>query len=292
MELVTNSNPGLPLSVRELKRLSELEAVIAENFKGFVAVGVALAEIQEQRLYREQFPTFEDYCKNLWDMSRPRAYQFIDSAQVINNLSTIVDKTDDQNPTPLLPSNEAQARELAKLAPEEQVQVWQQLIDQSQEGQKITAKAVKNAVTEFKGGKVKKAIKKTQEETQKRRTEFKSEDFTEAFSAFLNQINIERMRNWRYTPRQVVFEHLLTLTEIVGEADPKELQAQGCSMQLSDREKLGKAGFRIFRMNTKQYLIEEWHRGDNWKLAVACDNPTHLNDTFKELMKDPQHLGA
>jgi len=289
MELMAKQEP--PLSVREQKRLSELEAIIADNFRGFVAVGQALAEIREQRLYRESYTTFDDYCRELWDMARQYADRLVASAKVIENLTPIGVKTE-HDIIPILPSNEAQARELAKLAPEEQVQVWQDLISQTKEGNKITAKAIKNAVTEFKGGKVEKAIKKTQEETQKRRTEFKSEDFTQAFSAFLNQVNIERLRNWRYTPRQVVFEHLLTLTEIVGEADPKELQAQGCAMQLSDREKLGKAGFRIFRMNTKQYLIEEWHRGDNWKLAVACDNPTHLNDTFKELMKDPQHLGA
>ncbi|MDH4317114.1 MAG: hypothetical protein OEV64_01870, partial [Desulfobulbaceae bacterium] len=262
MELMTNAEPEVPLSVREQKRLSELEGIIAENFKGFVAVGMALAEIREQRLYRQSYNTFEAYCLELWDMAYRHANRLIASAEVIDNLSTNVNGTnwsqtnDEMSPigdiinvknfsqptNPILPSNEAQARELAKLSPEEQVQVWQDLIDQSKQGSKITAKAIKNAVTEFKGGKVENAIKKTKEETQKRRTEFKSEDFTEAFSAFLDQVNIERMRNWRYTPRQVVFEHLLTLTEIVGEADPKELQAQGCAMQLSDREKLGKAG--------------------------------------------------
>jgi hypothetical protein len=98
----------------ESRTLQQLEAVIESGLRTFVEVGVALMEIRERRLYREQgFTTFEDYCLERWKMSRPRAYQLMEAAYVVGNLSTIVDK----------PKNEAQARELAPLSPEQQREV-------------------------------------------------------------------------------------------------------------------------------------------------------------------------
>jgi hypothetical protein len=41
-----------PLTPAEQGRLSELEGVIRENFLAYVAVGSALLEIREKRLYR------------------------------------------------------------------------------------------------------------------------------------------------------------------------------------------------------------------------------------------------
>ena len=42
--------------------------------------------------------TFEEYCKERWEMSRPRAYQLIEAAEVMSNLSTIVDIPADECP--------------------------------------------------------------------------------------------------------------------------------------------------------------------------------------------------
>ena len=50
-----------PLTQQEETLFAELEAVIEANMKGFVLVGMALAKIRDQRLYRIQYPTFEDY---------------------------------------------------------------------------------------------------------------------------------------------------------------------------------------------------------------------------------------
>ena len=53
-------------------------------------------------------------------VKQSRAYQFMDSAKVVGNLqsSTIVE---------LLPINESQARPLASLEPEEQVEAWKRV---------------------------------------------------------------------------------------------------------------------------------------------------------------------
>ncbi|MDO9069357.1 MAG: hypothetical protein Q7W05_12975 [Deltaproteobacteria bacterium] len=299
-----------PLSKREIHRLEGLEEVIAINFKGFVAVGKALAEIREERLYREKFKTFEEYCRNLWDMSRPRAYQLIESAQVIDNLSTIVDKNDDilativakndddnDDPYAVLPINEAQARELARLEPEEQRRVWRDLIDRTfiqmnDKGRraKITSLSVKKAVLEFKGEKLDVKIDQTTKEVKENRTDFASDAFNEALDIFFNQVKVEKAKKWKYTSRQAAFRCIQGLLEVVGQAGPKELEEMCCAMELADREKLKRGGFRIFRMAVKELVIDEWYRGEEWVLAGQFESPKALSDGFKELLADPLHL--
>jgi hypothetical protein len=86
-------------------------------------------QIRDNRLYREIHGTFEEYCKEKWDISRPRAYQLIKAAEVQDNLSTIVDK----------PANEAQARPLTRIKdPDEQREVYQKAVETAPEG-KVTA---------------------------------------------------------------------------------------------------------------------------------------------------------
>jgi len=63
-----------PLSSRERMLRAELERRIVSEFGAFHRVGTALAEINERQLYRETHPTFESYCKNLWDMAPGTAY--------------------------------------------------------------------------------------------------------------------------------------------------------------------------------------------------------------------------
>lgn len=284
------------LSVREEKRLAELEQVIKDNFRGFVAVGQALAEIRETRLYRQYYPTFEDYCFNLWDVSRPRAYQLIDSARVIDNLSTIVDKNESEIIIDILPRNEAQARELARLQPEEQVKVWAGLLQEArhQTAQKarqvnVTASAVKKAVLAYKGKKLQVVINKAVREPGEHRTEFESEEFTDAFKAFMVQIDIERRAGWRYTSRKSCHKALLTVLEAVADAGPQVYEC-GCCMDLSEREKLQKAGFSVFRMNSKITAIEKWIRNDQWAVHSEHKSPAELNEAFKALMADHNNL--
>jgi len=58
--------------------------------------------------------TFEAYCKGEWDFTRMRASQLIAAAGVVKNVNNCLQ----------IPSNEAQARPLAQLPPEKQVEVW------------------------------------------------------------------------------------------------------------------------------------------------------------------------
>jgi hypothetical protein len=63
-----------------------------------------------ERLYALEYDTFEDYCQNRWDFTRMRASQLIASADVVQNVNNCLQ----------IPANEAQARPLARLEPEEQ----------------------------------------------------------------------------------------------------------------------------------------------------------------------------
>lgn len=127
-----------PTGPRELtaqRRLVELEGTIQGGLDSFVAVGQALLEIRDSRLYRFGHGTFEDYCKARWGISRSRSYQLMDAAAV----STVVD-TD----------SEAQARELAPVmrseGPDAAREVWAETVARS-EG-KPTAAVIREVVAE------------------------------------------------------------------------------------------------------------------------------------------------
>lgn len=125
----------------ELSRLDELEQVIERGMKTFVEVGAALLEIRESDDYKKKYgySTFEEYCRERWGWARNYANKLIASAEVVENLGTIV---------PILPTKESQVRPLTRLEPEVQREVWAQVIDTTPR-EKITAAVVQQAVNEY-----------------------------------------------------------------------------------------------------------------------------------------------
>ena len=130
------------LNIDESHELERCEVVIKQGLKTFIEVGQALMTIKEKRLYRISFKTFEDYCIERWAISKPRAYQLIEAANVMIGLSTIVD---------VLPQSESQIRPLTNLEPEIQKEVWKEVVKQSEETrQPITAARVQSVVNDWK----------------------------------------------------------------------------------------------------------------------------------------------
>lgn len=126
--------------------LEQHEATIERGLKTFVEVGRALQAIRDERLYREQYDRFEDYCQERWGWSRQRAYQFIDAAETTGRLTTIVDTH---------PATESQARPLTQLPPEEQADAWEEVVTEAEEtGEKITARKVQQVVAKRVSGKI------------------------------------------------------------------------------------------------------------------------------------------
>lgn len=133
------SVPTVALTVTESDRLAECEATIERGFQTFAEVGTALLEIRDARLYRSEFGTFEDYCRERWNFTGRRAHQLIASAEVVRELETgtIVH----------LPTTESQARELVGLPAETAAAVMTAAVDAT-DG-KPTAAAIREAREEI-----------------------------------------------------------------------------------------------------------------------------------------------
>jgi hypothetical protein len=110
------------LTVVEVRALAEREAVIERGLATFVEVGSALGEIRDERLYRADHGTFEDYCQQRWNLSRAHAYRMIDAAAAVSPIG------DTGLP---VPANEGQARELARVPADRRAEVWQQTIERT-----------------------------------------------------------------------------------------------------------------------------------------------------------------
>ncbi len=118
------------------KDLDNLEVIIGTNLQSFIAVGKALTEIRDRKLYRDQHKTFEAYCRARWDMSKTHANRLIGSSAVAEVLA----------PAGVIPQNERQIRPLALLeTPEMQQKAWE-LAKESAGSGNLTAQIVGEAV--------------------------------------------------------------------------------------------------------------------------------------------------
>ncbi|MDL2320742.1 hypothetical protein LJC47_00125 [Desulfosarcina sp. OttesenSCG-928-B08] len=246
-DLVETFPGDTPVSVREQKRLDELEAVIYRNFKSFYEVGCALREISLARLYRGTHRNFMEYVKDVWDLARARAYQLIDSADVIDNLvsasgistsnpSEITDifingqectfeselstnsrqnESDSAMSTIVdkvsFPKNEAQARALAIYPPEKQIEIWQNAVA-SADG-RISAAHIRATARRLHGEKIKKETQKAREKGVQNKDERMSPEFRAAFDGMLKAIETELNKGWKDTDPKVAARFLNALIQ-------------------------------------------------------------------------------
>lgn len=123
-------------------RLEGLERDIEHGLCEFAKVGFALHRIREERLYRNRYSTFEEYCQDRWGIVASRARQLIAAAGVTENLKSVTNVT--------LPVNEGQTRSLVGLQPDIQRQVWTRAVATAPEG-KVTAAHVERTVADLHG---------------------------------------------------------------------------------------------------------------------------------------------
>lgn len=140
-----NRSLSKKLTATEKQLLQDCEADIESGFR---QQAIRIRTIRDQRLYREEFDTFEDYCRSRWSMSKSNANRLIESSKVLDRIQNTPAKANDTNwcqtnPTVPLPTHESQTRELAKAPEEEQAEVWQEVVDTTA---KPTAKAIKAVV--------------------------------------------------------------------------------------------------------------------------------------------------
>lgn len=142
--------PANSLTQEQKSRFKALDKTVATAAKAFVDAGLALYEIRSEKLYREKFTTFEDYCRGVHEISRQYANNLIRAGKTYRKMETIVSKT---NPTladqlPKLLQNEGRLRELTRLPnAERQVEVLEELVGNPRNG-KVTSGQLRQMVDE------------------------------------------------------------------------------------------------------------------------------------------------
>lgn len=226
-EIVVKEETVKPLSSRERMLRAELERRIVAEFGAFHRVGMALAEINEGKLYRETHRTFETYCKDLWDMGRGYAYKVIGAAEVYEHIRHSLDgkvcTTCTQNEDEvidLLPINEAQVRPLTRLKPDQQVAIWRSVVESSSATRrKVTASMINKVVKKYLGEATTTGIRNTQARLQH---EHVSADFKASFDALLDQVVKEKEAGYKTTPKTMILKYVDSLRAILTEGDTQE----------------------------------------------------------------------
>jgi hypothetical protein len=138
-------NRLLALADQERDQLATCEQAIERGLRTFVEVGEALLTIRDSRLYREDHPTFEDYCRERWGMSIRHGQRMMEAAQVVKELEPLENATNWS-----LPATEAQARELAPLRedPKQMAEAWMVAVDTTPNG-KPTAEHIRSVVQDL-----------------------------------------------------------------------------------------------------------------------------------------------
>jgi hypothetical protein len=119
---------GESLSQQERKRLAELEGEIEDGFQRWLEttaeIGRRLMAIHDERLYCENYASFEAYCNARWQIERAQGNRLVDYGRVAKAVSPTGDIP--------IPASERQARELAPLAKVDAKaarRVWKKLLD-------------------------------------------------------------------------------------------------------------------------------------------------------------------
>lgn len=128
---------GGPLAANDAADFTRLDTVVSRGLASFVEVGRALQEIQQRKLYRAQYKTFESYVKQRHELSSRRAYQLIDAAGTVSQLENVKNFSQ-------VPSTESHAKELSTVPEDDLPEVWSGIVERSEtEGVPITARLIR-----------------------------------------------------------------------------------------------------------------------------------------------------
>lgn len=131
------------LTTAERTRLTEAETVIQNHFESFSKAGDALVDIRDNRLYRETHGTFDDYCRERWEMSKSQANRLIAAATVMHNIVKVKESKDIAEHL-----TESAVRPLTSLTPAQQQKVIRQVAEQAPPPvagrSRVTARMVQN----------------------------------------------------------------------------------------------------------------------------------------------------
>jgi hypothetical protein len=75
------------LSDLESRMLENYETIIEQGEQTLIEVGQALAAINKARLYRAEYTSFEEYCREKWNFGRKRGYELMRAGEMAQELS-------------------------------------------------------------------------------------------------------------------------------------------------------------------------------------------------------------
>jgi hypothetical protein len=126
----------LTLTDREARRLKSLEDTIRRSAGDMYD---AMRAIHDEKLYRDEFSTWEAYCRSRWNMSATNAYRLIEHGRIMSLFSE-----DGQKVSPIGEVSEAATREVAALPDAAKVEVIKEVA--AENNGKVTARAVRQKV--------------------------------------------------------------------------------------------------------------------------------------------------
>ncbi|MEK7431631.1 MAG: hypothetical protein AABZ74_00745 [Cyanobacteriota bacterium] len=129
------------LSEEEEVILKDCESEILNGLKSsFTIISLSLFKISENKLYKEKYNKFEDYCREKWDISRRYADNHIHAAKIIMELKN--NSVDEK----LFPLTESQFRALRKEKDNDtRIEILKEIYDS---GKSITASLIETKIDE------------------------------------------------------------------------------------------------------------------------------------------------
>jgi hypothetical protein len=134
------SEPTVGLSESERAGYEKCEGILQRGLITFYEVASALLRIQEGGWYRCEYRSFEQYCRERWNIGRAYAYRFIGAAERLKLLPG-----DDSVPRPV---NEFQMRPFLKLEPEAFLGAWKRAVKNAKGG-KVTIRIVQAVIRDL-----------------------------------------------------------------------------------------------------------------------------------------------
>lgn len=222
----------LVLSEDEMQWLSVLETSIAKAMVGFYEIGIALSSIQNNRLYRDRFKTFDEYCLQRWGIKSSHAYKLIKAANVVDVLKSNDDEFENdkvqlldpqsqivqklpfwpQEITKSLPTSESQVRPLIKLPPNLQKKAWKKALNEAGDS-RVTARDVSRAAASVAGIETEKSTARLKNRIEK--DEMVSDEFKRCFMEFLTALQEARDEGWRSTSKAAALNHVYSLKTVI-----------------------------------------------------------------------------
>lgn len=136
--------PAIPLGTQDLAYRDEREEIVNEGIRASIAAAKALFEIFHYRdglLWRQEFPTFEAYCRTRWDYGKSHSYRLVDCGDFISELESA-----SQSPKgDWMPKSESQIRPILKLPRERRVECWRDIVVEASPAEMTTREVAKRS---------------------------------------------------------------------------------------------------------------------------------------------------